>query len=94
MPAIPTGEKVREVLAGVRTTQTPAGREIDHAPPADHPVVTAMITTAHTTAATWPEKVAARRDIAMILTGFSMLGRRSEIAARTTSGVLHRLRNA
>ncbi|TCJ90009.1 hypothetical protein [Nocardia alba] len=80
-----TGEKVREVLAGVRTTQTLAGREIDQAPAADHPVVTAMITTAHTTAATWPEQVAARRDIAMILTGFSMLGRRSEIAALTAS---------
>ncbi|MFD4356776.1 hypothetical protein ACFWPX_29790 [Nocardia sp. NPDC058518] len=76
-----TGEKVREVLAGVRTTQTQAGHEIDQAPPADHPVVVAAITTAHATAVTWPEQVAARRDIALILTGFSMLGRRSEIAA-------------
>ncbi|MEU4712007.1 hypothetical protein AB0G00_36850 [Nocardia salmonicida] len=80
-----TGEKVREVLAGVRTTQALAGREIDQAPAVDRPVVIAVITTAHTTVVTWPEQVAARRDIAMILTGFSMLGRRSEIAALTAS---------
>ncbi|UGT58804.1 hypothetical protein [Nocardia asteroides] len=80
-----TEEKVRAVLDGVGVTQTAAGREIDAAPPADHPVVTAMITTAHTTAVTWRQQVAARRDIAVILTGFSMLARRSELAALWTS---------
>lgn len=76
-----TGEKVREVLDGVGVAQTAAGREIDQAPPADHPVVTAMIATAHATAVTWRQQVSARRDIALLLTGFSMLGRRGELAA-------------
>ncbi len=76
-----TEERVRAVLDGVGVAQTAAGREIDQAPPADHPVVTAMITTAHANAVTWRQQVAARRDIALLLTGFSMLGRRSELAA-------------
>ncbi|MFD6393692.1 hypothetical protein [Nocardia sp. NPDC060259] len=45
----------------------------------------AAITTAHATAMTWPEQIAARREIAMILTGFSVLGRRSKIAALAAS---------
>ncbi|MGW6696268.1 hypothetical protein [Nocardia sp. NPDC055049] len=53
-----TGAKVREVLAGVRTTQALAGREIDQAPPADHPVVIAAMTTALATAVTLLEQVA------------------------------------
>ncbi|MFF2088638.1 hypothetical protein ACFVVM_33045 [Nocardia sp. NPDC058176] len=76
-----TGERVGEVLDGVGVTQTKAGREVDQAPPADHPVLTAMIDTAHATAGTWRQQVAARRDIAVLLTGFSMFGRRGEIAA-------------
>ncbi|WP_280470742.1 tyrosine-type recombinase/integrase [Nocardia farcinica] len=76
---------VRAVMQGVRAEHTAAARAAARAPAATRPVLTAMITTAHTGARTWRAQVAARRDIAVLALGFAAARRRSELAGLTVA---------
>ena len=78
-PTLDSG--VREVMAGVRAEDTAEARAARRAPAATRPIVVPMITLAHDTATTWPEKARARRDIAVIAVTFAAALRRSETAA-------------
>ncbi|MGW5569702.1 hypothetical protein ACWEVD_00760 [Nocardia thailandica] len=75
---------VRQVMDGVRAAHTAAGRTRRRAPAATTPVLTALVTTAHTSAVTWVQQVAARRDIALLTLAFSIAGRRVEAAGLNT----------
>ncbi|WP_459548563.1 site-specific integrase [Nocardia sp. X0981] len=75
--ADPTADPaVRAVMAELRAVHVP-----QQTPAATLRVVARMVETAQTTALTWKEQVAARRDIALLCLGFAAALRRSEIAA-------------
>lgn len=83
-----TSELVRTTVAGLARMYAAAGDR----PPQRRALlllddVRAVLDTARTTAQSWGEKVAERRDSALILLGFAGAFRRSELVALTTDDV-------
>ncbi|MEV0760414.1 hypothetical protein [Nocardia sp. NPDC050435] len=81
----PTADaSVREVMAGVRDSESEAGIEEKRATEATAEMIRSMALTAHESAETWKQQVAARRDIAVMVALYAGGGRRrSEIAKLT-----------
>lgn len=78
-----TAPVVRRALASIEKHRTEAGQEAQRASPLLASDVRALVDsmTAHAAESDWKAKVAACRDIALIVCGFYFAGRRSEIAA-------------
>ncbi|GAB2451643.1 hypothetical protein [Nocardia tengchongensis] len=67
---------VRRTMRGIRRTQ--AGENPDQAPPITLEVLQDIVTHIHDHAGTWRQKVAARRDIALLVLMYAAALRRSE----------------
>ena len=76
---------VAKLLAGIRATRTEAGETENRAPAVGLNDLRCAVDKAHATAYTWRERLAARRDIAVLLLGWANTARRSELARLTKS---------
>lgn len=71
-----TDPAVRALLAEIRAVHPPS-----QTPAATLRIVAQMVESAHKSARTWKQKIAARRDTALLWLGFAAALRRSELAA-------------
>lgn len=68
------------ITTSIRATRTEAGETENRAPAVSLEDLRRAVTAARTTAVTWREQIAVRRDIAVLLLGWANTGRRSELA--------------
>lgn len=73
--------RITQALKSLRKRRTRRGETPDRAPAAELDQLRTMVDVAHTSASTWRRRVAARRDIAVLLLAWATADRRSELAA-------------